>query len=66
MKGLAAGDVNAAVAVQDLGSEGAEGVLGVVAGEDGFGERGGAGGLQAGEEDRGLDLGGGKWGCRSR
>ena len=38
------------------GSEGAEGVLGVVAGADGFGEAGGAVGLQAGEEDCGFDL----------
>jgi hypothetical protein len=43
-------------------AEGAEGVLGVVAGADGFGEAGGAGGLQAGEEDGGLDLGGGDGG----
>ena len=32
-------------------------MLGVVAGADGFGEAGGAFGLQSGEEDRGLDLG---------
>ena len=37
-------------------------MLGVVAGEDGFGEAGGAFGLQAGEEDGGLDLGGGDGG----
>src|ERR1700716_2390288 len=38
------------------GTEGAEGVLGVVAGADGFGEAGGAVGLEAGEEDGGFDL----------
>ncbi len=43
----------------ERGAEGAEGVLGVVAGADGFGEGGGALGLKAGEEDGGLDLGGG-------
>ena len=41
------------------GAEGEQGVLGVVAGKDGFSEAGGAFGLQAGEEDGGLDLGGG-------
>jgi hypothetical protein len=40
-------------------AEGLERVLGVVAGEDGFGEAGGAFGLQAGEEDGGFDLRGG-------
>ena len=38
-------------------AEGFQGVLGVVAGADGFGEAGGAFGLQSGEEDCGLDLG---------
>src|SRR5271163_4806699 len=38
------------------GSERAEGVLGVVAGADGFGEAGGAVGLQTGEEDCGFYL----------
>ncbi len=38
------------------GAEGVECVLGVVAGADGFGEAGGAFGLEAGEEDGGLDL----------
>ena len=45
----------AACAVEG-GTEGAEGVLGVVAGADGLAEAGGAVGLQAGEEDGGLDL----------
>ncbi|MCU1253267.1 MAG: hypothetical protein JWQ49_6296 [Edaphobacter sp.] len=34
-------------------------MLGVVAGADGFGETGGAVGLEAGEEDCGFDLGAG-------
>ncbi len=38
------------------GPEGAEGVLGVVAGADGFGEAGGTVGLQTGEEDCSFDL----------
>jgi len=37
-------------------------VLGVVAGTDGFGEAGGAVGLEAGEEDGGFDLGAGDGG----
>src|SRR5271154_3310667 len=41
------------------GTEGAEGVLGVVASADGFAEAGGAFGLKAGEEDCGFDLRGG-------
>ena len=43
----------------ERGAEGAEGQLAVVAGADGFADGGGAGGLQAGEEDAGLDLGAG-------
>ena len=69
MEALAAGDGEACGLVEAMGegagkgcAEGEQGVLGVVAGEDGFGEAGGAFGLQAGEEDGGLDLGGGDGG----
>ena len=47
-----------AFAMED-GSEGAEGVLRVVAGADRLGETGGAFGLKACEEDGGFYLGGG-------
>ncbi len=50
-------------AALDVGSEGAEGEFAVVAGADGFVDGGGAGSLQAGEEDAGLDLCAWDWGC---
>ena len=69
VEALAAGDGEAGGLVEAVGERAGEGcaegeqcVLGVVAGEDGFGEAGGAFGLQTGEEDGGLDLGGGD-GC---
>ena len=51
--------VDAGVGSGEGGAEGEQCVLCVVAGEDGFGDAGDAFGLQAGEEDGGLDLGGG-------
>ena len=53
---LAPGDAELVADTVEGGTEGAEGVLGVVAGADGLGEAGGAVGLEAGEEDGGLDL----------
>ncbi len=50
------------IGADEDGSEGAEGVFGVVTGADGFGETGGAFGLEACEEDCGLDLCGGNGG----
>ena len=49
---------SAGVGAGEGGAEGEQSVLGVVAGADGFGEAGGTFGLQSGEEDGGLDLGG--------
>ena len=73
VEALAAGDAEArgcAVGGEgsgEVGSEGAESVLGVIAAADGFGEGGCALGLEAGEEDGGLDLsrgdGTGEVGC---
>ena len=62
MKFLMAGDGEAIVVSAKGGSEGAEGVLGVVAGADRFAEGCNAACLQAGEEDGGFDLGAGDGG----
>ena len=60
--GDAIGSVRCGTLAMKDGSKGAEGVFGVVAGADGFGETGSAFGLQTGEENRGFDLGAGD-GC---
>ena len=59
VQGLRAGDGDGIDGAVELGAEGAQREFAVVAGADGFAHRGGAGGLQAGEQDAGLDLGAG-------
>ena len=56
VKFLRAGDGDGISGARELGAECAQGQLAVVAGADGFAHGGGAGGLQAGEQDACLYL----------
>ncbi len=56
---LRAGDGDGVDGAREVGAEGAQGEFTVVAGADGFAHRCCAFGLQAGEQDAGLDLGAG-------
>ena len=56
VKRLRAGDGDGIDGARERGAEGAQGQFAVVAGADCFAHGGGAGGLQTGKQDAGLDL----------